>query len=82
MRLTKNIREILSIIIELPENKCYASNIAYKLGKDINYIQRILRRLEAKGLIQSNKIGLVRYYSLINIMRIDNLIKGDMHEEF
>jgi len=56
--------EILRLLFSNPDGRYYVRQIARELGRDISGIKRELDNLDKAGLLSSEKIGNLRYYSV------------------
>ena len=56
--------ELLRLFFSNPEGRVYVRQIARELGRDISGIKRELDNLEKAGLVISEKIGNLRYYTV------------------
>src|SRR5512147_3248678 len=55
--------EILRLLFSNPDGRYYVRQIARELGRDISGIKRELDNLDKAGLLTSEKLGNLRYYS-------------------
>ncbi len=55
--------DLLSVFLTHPEKRYYTRQLARELGRDISGIKRELDNLEKAGLLISEKVGNLRYYS-------------------
>jgi DNA-binding transcriptional ArsR family regulator len=56
--------ELLRLFFSNPEGRLYVRQIARELGRDISGIKRELDNLDKAGLVASEKVGNLRYYSV------------------
>jgi DNA-binding transcriptional ArsR family regulator len=56
--------ELLTLFFSRPEERFYTRQLARELGRDISGIKRELDNLEKAGLVSSEKVGNLRYYSV------------------
>ena len=56
--------ELLRLFFSNPEGRLYVRQIARELGRDISGIKRELDNLDKAGLVTSEKVGNLRYYSV------------------
>lgn len=55
---------LLVLFFSRPEERFYVRQLARRLGRDISGIKRELDNLEKAGLLVSEKVGNLRYYSV------------------
>jgi len=55
--------ELLVLFLSRPEERLYVRELARRLKRDISGIKRELDNLEKVGILQSAKVGNLRYYS-------------------
>ena len=55
---------ILRLLFSNPDERYYVRQIARELGRDISGIKRELDNLDKAGLLASEKIGNLRYYTV------------------
>jgi predicted transcriptional regulator len=68
--------ELLRLFFTHSENRYYVRQIARELGRDISGIKRELDNLEKAGLLSSEKVGNLRYYSVNKSAAIYSEIKS------
>jgi len=56
--------KILTLFFANPGNKFYVREIARKTNKNLNSVRRELEKLEGIGLLKSERVANLRYYSL------------------
>jgi predicted transcriptional regulator len=56
--------DLLRLFFTHPESRYYVRQIARELGRDISGIKRELDNLEKAGLLVSEKVGNLRYYTV------------------
>ncbi len=67
---------LLRLFFTHPENRYYVRQIARELGRDISGIKRELDNLEKAGLLVSEKLGNLRYYSVNKTAAIYSEVKS------
>lgn len=68
--------DVLRLFFTQPEGRFYVRQIARDLGRDISGIKRELDNLERAGLLSSEKVGNLRYYSVNRGAAIYPEVKG------
>jgi DNA-binding transcriptional ArsR family regulator len=68
--------DILRFLFTNPEGRYYVRQIARELRRDISGIKRELDNLERAGLLTSEKVGNLRYYSVNKTSAIYSEVKG------
>ncbi len=67
---------LLRLFFTHPENRYYVRQVARELRRDISGIKRELDNLEKAGLLVSEKVGNLRYYSVNKTAAIYSEVKG------
>jgi hypothetical protein len=68
--------DLLRLFFIHPEDRFYTRQIARELHRDISGIKRELDNLERAGLLLSDKVGNLRYYSVNKTAAIYSEVKG------
>lgn len=68
--------DLLTLFFSHPEQRFYVRQISRDLGRDISGIKRELDNLEKAGLLSSEKVGNLRYYSVNRASPLYPEIKG------
>lgn len=68
--------DLLRLFFTHPDNRYYVRQIARELHRDISGIKRELDNLEKAGLLLSDKVGNLRYYTVNKTAAIYSEIKG------
>jgi DNA-binding transcriptional ArsR family regulator len=68
--------DILRLLFTHPDNRYYVRQIGRELHRDISGIKRELDNLEKAGLLISDKVGNLRYYTVNKSSAIYSEIKG------
>lgn len=73
---SKTRRKLLTLFLSNPNSKFYTRELARKTGDYINSIRVELNKLESTGLIKSEKIANLKYYSVNKECVIYNELKS------
>jgi DNA-binding transcriptional ArsR family regulator len=68
--------DLLRLFFTHPEERYYVRQISRELHRDISGIKRELDNLERAGLLASEKVGNLRYYSVNKAAAIYSEVKG------